>query len=71
MQFKSPKDLLALIEARPLVPKPKPKTGHDGLKTYERGTQVFLRQRGHWHTTENGGRRWIKGLASDCRKPND
>ena len=39
---------------------------HAALKDYERGTQTWLRQTGHWHVTYKGGRRWVKGPVDAC-----
>ena len=39
---------------------------HEGLAPYERGTQKWIGQIGHWHVTDINGRRWIKGPVSDC-----
>ena len=40
---------------------------HKGLKDYERGTQTWIGQVGHWHVTDGGkGRRWIRGPVSEC-----
>jgi hypothetical protein len=47
-------------------------TMHEALHPYERGTQVFLREVGHWHAVPNGhgeraGRKWVKGRVEDCQ----
>ena len=40
---------------------------HAGLKDYERGTQTWVGQVGHWHATEDGrGRAWVKGAVTEC-----
>lgn len=39
---------------------------HAGLKDYERGTQTWIRQVGHWHVTDIGGRRWVPGPVTQC-----
>ncbi len=40
---------------------------HSALKDYERGTQTWVGQVGHWHATEDGrGRAWIKGAVTEC-----
>ncbi len=47
-------------------------TMHEALYPYERGTQVFLGELGHWHAEPNchgerAGRTWVKGRVEDCR----
>ena len=39
---------------------------HTGLKDYERGTQTWIGQVGHWHVIGKDRRRWIKGSVADC-----
>ncbi len=45
---------------------------HEDLYDYERGTQTFLGELGHWHAVPNShgetaGRQWVKGRVEDCR----
>jgi hypothetical protein len=45
---------------------------HAGLYDYERGTQTFLGELGHWHAVPNShgetaGRQWVKGRVEDCQ----
>ena len=64
MKFDTTDDLLALVSARP---EPQPvRTGHEGLAEHERGTKRWLKEIGHWHATEIGGRRWVKGPVASC-----
>ena len=45
---------------------------HKALYDYERGTQTFLGELGHWHAVPNShgeraGRTWVKGRVEDCQ----
>ncbi len=45
---------------------------HEALYDYERGTQTFLGELGHWHAEPNShgkraGRKWVKGRVQDCQ----
>ena len=47
-------------------------TMHEALFDYERGTQTFLGELGHWHAVPNShgataGRQWVKGRVEDCQ----
>jgi ribosomal protein L36 len=47
-------------------------TMHEALFDYERGTQTFLGELGHWHAVPNShgeraGRMWVKGRVEDCQ----
>ncbi len=51
-------------------------TPHDALYPYERGTQTFLGELGHWHAAptshgERAGRMWVKGRVQDCQVAKD
>lgn len=66
MKFSRTEDLVTLVGNTPPVAKKPVVTGHEGLLSYERTTQVWLGQVGHWHVIENNGRRWIKGPVGKC-----
>ena len=51
-------------------------TPHKALYPYERGTQTFLGELGHWHASptshgERAGRTWVKGQVQDCQAVKD
>ena len=64
MKFNSPAEMLALVSALP-APARVP-VGHAGLAEHERGTTRWIGEVGHWHSTETGGRQWVKGPVASC-----
>ena len=66
MKFSRTEDLATLVGNTPPPVKKPVVTGHEGLLPYERTTQMWLGQVGHWHVTAINGRRWVKGPVGRC-----